>query len=127
MDSVSTIRALAALAQDTRLAIFRLLVEHGRAGLTPSRIAEVLDLPGATLSFHLKELAHAGLDSCPAGGPVHPLQRRFRGDERPGRVPHRKLLPRRRQLRTGVCARLQSEANAASLRDAGRRTKRRVA
>ncbi|HEV3240664.1 MAG TPA: metalloregulator ArsR/SmtB family transcription factor [Casimicrobiaceae bacterium] len=61
MDSRSTLRALAALAQDTRLAIFRLLVEHGREGLTPGRIAGALDLPGATLSFHLKELANAGL------------------------------------------------------------------
>ncbi len=61
MDSSTTIRALAALAQDTRLALFRLLVEQGPAGLTPGRIADVLDVPPATLSFHLKELTHAGL------------------------------------------------------------------
>jgi ArsR family transcriptional regulator, arsenate/arsenite/antimonite-responsive transcriptional repressor len=61
MDSPTTVRALGALAQETRLAIFRLLVEHGPTGLTPGRIAERLDLPPATLSFHLKELAHAGL------------------------------------------------------------------
>lgn len=61
MDSTTVLRALAALAQDTRLALFRLLVERGPAGLTPGRIAEVLDVPPATLSFHLKELANAGL------------------------------------------------------------------
>jgi DNA-binding transcriptional ArsR family regulator len=61
MDSTTVLKALAALAQDTRLALFRLLVEYGPAGLTPGRIAEVLDVPPATLSFHLKELAHAGL------------------------------------------------------------------
>ena len=61
MDSSKTIRALAALSQETRLALFRLLVEQGPRGLTPGRIADVLDVPAATLSFHLKELAHAGL------------------------------------------------------------------
>ena len=53
--------ALAALAQETRLAIFRLLVEHARDGLTPGAIVLKLKLPPATLSFHLKELAGAGL------------------------------------------------------------------
>ena len=61
MDSSRTIRALAALAQETRLALFRLLVEQGPAGLTPGRIAAVLDVPPATLSFHLKELVNADL------------------------------------------------------------------
>ncbi len=61
MDSLITLRVLAALAQDTRLALFRLLVEQGPAGLTPGRIADMLDVPPATLSFHLKELANAGL------------------------------------------------------------------
>jgi len=61
MDLNAAIRALAALAQDTRLALFRLLVEQGPEGLTPTRIADILDVPPATLSFHLKELANAGL------------------------------------------------------------------
>ena len=61
MDSTSAVHALAALAQDTRLALFRLLVEQGPAGLTPGHISEKLDVPAATLSFHLKELAHSGL------------------------------------------------------------------
>ncbi|MGO1003214.1 ArsR/SmtB family transcription factor [Lysobacter sp. CA196] len=53
--------ALAALGQSTRLAIFRLLVEAGPAGRMAGEIAETLALPGATLSFHLKELSAAGL------------------------------------------------------------------
>ena len=53
--------ALAALAQETRLAIFRLLVETGPEGLQVGAIAERLSLANATLSFHLKELANAGL------------------------------------------------------------------
>lgn len=61
MDSKATVKALGALAQETRLAVFRLLVEQGPAGLTPGLIAEKLDLAPATLSFHLKELANAGL------------------------------------------------------------------
>ena len=55
------VRALAALAQETRLAIFRLLVEYEPVGLTPSAISLKLKLAPATLSFHLKELAHSGL------------------------------------------------------------------
>ncbi len=53
--------ALGALAQETRLAIFRLLVEHAIDGLTPGAITLRLKLAPATLSFHLKELANAGL------------------------------------------------------------------
>jgi DNA-binding transcriptional ArsR family regulator len=60
-DSARAVVALAALAQETRLAIFRMLVEHARDGLTPGAIALRLKLPPATLSFHLKELANAGL------------------------------------------------------------------
>src|SRR5215203_3091128 len=60
-DSVRAVTALAALAQETRLAVFRLLVEHARDGLTPGAIVLKLKLPPATLSFHLKELANAGL------------------------------------------------------------------
>lgn len=53
--------ALAALGQTTRLAVFRLLVEAGPDGRMAGEIAEALSLPGATLSFHLKELSAAGL------------------------------------------------------------------
>lgn len=61
IDAPRAVAALAALAQETRLAIFRLVVEHARDGLTPSAIALRLKLAPATLSFHLKELATAGL------------------------------------------------------------------
>ena len=57
----AALAALAALAQETRLAIFRLLVEQGPEGLAAGAIAERLALANATLSFHLKELTHAGL------------------------------------------------------------------
>ena len=61
MKTPQAVKALAALAQDTRLAIYRLLVQQGPEGLSAGTIAERLDLPGATLSFHLKELANAGM------------------------------------------------------------------
>ena len=53
--------ALAALGQATRLSVFRLLVEAGPEGRMAGEIADALALPGATLSFHLKELSAAGL------------------------------------------------------------------
>jgi len=53
--------ALAALAQTTRLAVFRMLVQQGPSGLAAGEIAEKLAIAPATLSFHLKELSHAGL------------------------------------------------------------------
>ena len=61
MKTTQAVKALAALAQDTRLAIYRLLVQQGREGLSAGTIAQRLDLPAATLSFHLKELANAGM------------------------------------------------------------------
>jgi DNA-binding transcriptional ArsR family regulator len=61
MDTKSAIRALGALAQDTRLAIFRMLVERGPEGLAAGAIAEALDLAPSSLSFHLAQLSHAGL------------------------------------------------------------------
>jgi len=61
METKSAITALAALAQESRLAIFRLLVAVGPEGLAASKIAEQLDVPSSSLSFHLKELSHADL------------------------------------------------------------------
>jgi len=61
MNEKDAIAALAALAQPSRLRIFRQLVVVGQAGLTPSALSEVLEVPPATLSFHLKELTHSGL------------------------------------------------------------------
>jgi DNA-binding transcriptional ArsR family regulator len=61
MEKSDAIAALAALAQETRLDIYRLLVQAGGAGLAAGQIGERLGLPPATLAFHLKELKHAGL------------------------------------------------------------------
>ena len=61
MDAQSAISSLGALAQETRLAIFRLLVEAGAEGLAAGVIAERLDIPASSLSFHLAELTRAGL------------------------------------------------------------------
>ena len=61
MEPKDAIAALAALAQETRLAIYRLLVQAGPEGLAAGAIAESLAVSPATLSFHLKELARAGL------------------------------------------------------------------
>jgi DNA-binding transcriptional ArsR family regulator len=61
MEERDVIQSLAALAHPLRLQIFRALVVTGRQGLTPSVMQEALDVPATTLSFHLKELASAGL------------------------------------------------------------------
>jgi len=61
MDENQVVSALAALAQPVRLNVFRALVVVGQPGLTPSAMAEGLAIPPNTLSFHLKELATAGL------------------------------------------------------------------
>lgn len=61
METSSVVAALAALAQETRLNVYRLLVEHAPEGLPAGQIAARLGLPASSLSFHLKELAHAGL------------------------------------------------------------------
>jgi DNA-binding transcriptional ArsR family regulator len=61
MEMKDATTALSALGQDTRLAVFRLLVQAGPEGLAAGAIAEALSVPPATLSFHLKELGAAGL------------------------------------------------------------------
>jgi DNA-binding transcriptional ArsR family regulator len=61
MEKLDAIAALAALAQETRLDIFRLLVQAGPDGMPAGQIGERLGLPSATLSFHLNQLRHAGL------------------------------------------------------------------
>jgi ArsR family transcriptional regulator len=61
METKDAISALAALAQESRLAVFRLLVQAGPDGLAASKISEALDVPPSSLSFHLKELSHADL------------------------------------------------------------------
>ncbi len=61
MEKADVIAALAALAQETRLDIFRLLVQAGPEGRAAGQVGERLGLPSATLSFHLNQLRHAGL------------------------------------------------------------------
>lgn len=68
MDEKAAVAALGALAQEARLRVFRALVGAGPAGMTPGALSAMLDIPGSTLSFHLKELAHAGLVSVERDG-----------------------------------------------------------
>jgi ArsR family transcriptional regulator len=68
MEIQNAVSALAALAQETRLEVFRLLVRAGSDGLPAGEIAEELGVPPATLSFHLKELKSAGIVACEREG-----------------------------------------------------------
>ena len=61
MKTKDAVAAFAALAQESRVAVLRLLVQNGPDGLTPGVIGDALDMPLPTLSFHLKTLAQAGL------------------------------------------------------------------
>ena len=61
MKSQDAVSALGALAHESRLAVFRLLVKRGPQGYTPGELAERLEIPAPTLSFHLKELQRVGL------------------------------------------------------------------
>ncbi len=61
MEKIEVVAGLSALAQDTRLDIFRLLVQSGKEGRPVGHIGQMLGLPSATLSFHLNQLKHAGL------------------------------------------------------------------
>ena len=67
-EEASAVKALAALAQAQRLRAFRALVVAGPEGLTPGVMAEQLGVAPSALSFHLKELAHAGLVNTEARG-----------------------------------------------------------
>ena len=61
MNDIDVVRALAALAQARRLQLFRALVVAGAEGMTPGALSATCEVSPATLSFHLKELLHAGL------------------------------------------------------------------
>jgi len=61
MNEKDAVSSLAALAQEARLRVFRALVGAAPAGMTPGALSSMLDIPASTLSFHLKELVHAGL------------------------------------------------------------------
>ena len=64
MEKQDALGALAALSQETRLDVFRLLVQAGPEGMPAGAIGEALDLAAATLSFHLKELRNGGIVHC---------------------------------------------------------------
>lgn len=68
MEVARVVEVLGALAQETRLEVFRLLVEAGPEGLAAGEIGEQLDVPAPTLSFHLRALSHAGLVSASRSG-----------------------------------------------------------
>lgn len=68
METDNALEALAALAHSIRLSVFRLLVQAGPAGLPAGRIAELMEMPASSLSFHLKELHRAGLLSSRQDG-----------------------------------------------------------
>jgi DNA-binding transcriptional ArsR family regulator len=68
MESITVVKALTALAQASRLQIFRALVQAGPTGLTPGALAAHVDVAANTLSFHLKELMHADLISQERSG-----------------------------------------------------------
>jgi ArsR family transcriptional regulator, arsenate/arsenite/antimonite-responsive transcriptional repressor len=61
MENKTAVKAFLALGQESRLNVFRLIVQKGDVGLTPKDIIEKLGIPNATLSFHLKELVQADL------------------------------------------------------------------
>ncbi len=61
MNNQSAVTLLSSIANEARLAIFRRLVQAGKNGLAAGAISEQLSIPNSTLSFHLKELSHAGL------------------------------------------------------------------
>jgi len=68
METKTTIVALAALAQESRLAVFRLLVQLGPEGMAATKIGSELGIAPSSMSFHLKELAHANLVSARQDG-----------------------------------------------------------
>ena len=68
MEKEIAISALTALAQETRLDVFRLLVQAGPGGLPAGAVADALDIASGTLSFHLKELKSSGLVRCERRG-----------------------------------------------------------
>lgn len=61
MEMFEVLESFASLSQETRLRVFKLLIEYGREGLAPGKIAEQLKIPDNTLSFHLSHMAKSGL------------------------------------------------------------------
>ena len=93
MKAGQAIEALGSLAQETRLTIFRLLVQRGPPGLPAGTIADKVGIPSSSLSFHLQHLTRAGLIGREhRGGSAS--RRGLWTDERAGGLPHRELLRR---------------------------------
>jgi DNA-binding transcriptional ArsR family regulator len=68
MEMFEACEAFSSLSQETRLKVFRLLIQYGRSGAVPGKMAEELDMPGNTLSFHLSHMSKAGLVSSEKNG-----------------------------------------------------------
>ena len=83
MTKSNIVAALAALAQETRLDIFRLLVTRGPEGIAAGEIGDRLKLPSPTLSFHLNQLKHTGLVSSTPAEPADHLQCQIPHDGQP--------------------------------------------
>lgn len=81
MEKTKILNALAALAQESRLAVFRALVQAGPAGLAAGKISELTGIAPSSLSFHLKELLHANLVDSPLSRTFHHLHSSILDDE----------------------------------------------
>lgn len=68
MELRETTEVFSSLSQETRLRVFKLLIEYGRDGLVPGKIAEELSIPDNTLSFHLSHMSRAGLVTSKKNG-----------------------------------------------------------
>ena len=95
MDIKEALAAFDSLSQDTRLRVFRLLVEYGEAGAPAGALSEALHIPHNTLSFHLSHMSHAGLVVSRREGTVHYLPCQFRVFFRADPLHGRRLLPDR--------------------------------
>ena len=93
MEQKDVIRSLSALAHPIRLQVFRALVVAGKNGMTPGTMAEGLAIPPNTLSFHLKELGHAGLVSQQRASRNIIYRAAFDHMNARARLSHRELLP----------------------------------
>jgi DNA-binding transcriptional ArsR family regulator len=82
VETIPALEALSALAQESRLSVFRLLVQRGPDGLAAGEIAERLDIPPATLSFHLSQLGQAGLVTSTRNGRSIVYAADFKGMDR---------------------------------------------
>ncbi len=68
MELIDSLEIFSSLSQETRLRVFKLLIQYGQEGLIPSKIAEELEIPDNTLSFHLSHMSKAGLVSSTKNG-----------------------------------------------------------